>query len=55
MRADVLDVLCLLLEHGADVDAEGKDGKTPLRLSLERGNDKVTQLLLEYSNKPMSE
>ena len=54
MRADSLDVLRLLLEHGADLDAEDKDGKTPLQLSLDRGHDEVTQFLSGYSSKPMS-
>ena len=53
-RTDLLDVLRLLLEHGADLDAMDDDGKTPLQLSLESGHDEVTQLLSEYTDKPMS-
>ena len=41
-----LDVLPILLEHGADIHAEDQDGKTPLQVSLERGHDEVTRLLL---------
>ena len=53
-RADLLDVLRLLLEHGADLDAKDMYGETPLQSSLEYGNDEVTRLLSEYSNKSMS-
>jgi hypothetical protein len=48
---DRLDVYRILVEHGADVDAEGGDGKTPLQLSLERGYEEVTQLLSGYSRR----
>ena len=54
MREDLLDALRVLLEHGADFNAEDKDGKTPLQLSLEAGHEEVTQLLSLYSSKPMS-
>ena len=48
---DLLDVFCHLLEHGADLDAEDKDGKTPLQLSRDRGYREVTELLLGYSKR----
>ena len=46
-------LLRVLLEHGVDLDAKDKDGKTPLQLSLERGNEEVTQLLSRYSGGSM--
>jgi ankyrin repeat protein len=36
----------LLLEHGADVNAKNKSGKTPLNLASQR--PKVAQLLAEH-------
>ena len=46
---DWLDILRILLEHGADLDAEDKDGKTALQRSSEDGYEEVTQLLSGYS------
>ena len=54
MRTDLLDILRILLENDADLDAEDKDGKTPLQVSLEGGYREVTQLLSQYSSKSMS-
>jgi ankyrin repeat protein len=48
-RPDLLDVLRILLEYGPDLDAEDKDGKTSLQLSLDRDHHEVTRLLSEYS------
>jgi len=42
------DVVKLLLECGANVDAQVEDGKTVLQLAIEKGNEKVVNLLLEY-------
>ena len=40
-------VVKLLLEYGANVNAEDKDGKTVLHFVVQIGQDKVIQLLLE--------
>ena len=44
-------ILPILLEHGADLDAEDKDGKTAIQRSSEDGYDEVTLLLFGYSSK----
>ncbi|KAI0280041.1 ankyrin repeat-containing domain protein [Russula aff. rugulosa BPL654] len=36
-----LEVVRLLLEHGADVEAKGTDGKTALQVAADRGHDEV--------------
>ncbi|KAF7344146.1 Ankyrin [Mycena venus] len=36
------------LEHGAHVDAVGPDGHTALHLALNRGNEKMSRLLIEH-------
>ena len=41
------NVVQLLLEWGANVDAQYKDGKTVLHFAVEKGHEKVLQLLLE--------
>jgi ankyrin repeat protein len=40
-------VVQLLLECGANIDAQGKDGKTVLHFAVEKGNKKVVMLILE--------
>ena len=42
------DVACLLLEHGAEVDAEDKRGRTSYQVALGNGRDEVVQLLLAH-------
>ncbi len=42
------EVVQLLLENGADVDAANKKGSTPLMLASERGRVDVVRLLLQY-------
>ncbi len=41
------DVVRVLLEHGADVDAKDDQGRTPLQLALEEGQDAIARLLSE--------
>ena len=50
-RSDALDILRILLEYGADVDAEHEDGLTPLQVSLQKGHEEITQLLLGHSKR----
>ena len=38
----------MLIEHGADVSAQSKDGETPLHLASDRGLVDVTHLLIEH-------
>jgi ankyrin repeat protein len=41
----------LLLEHGADVEAMGTDGKTALQVAADRGHDEVVKFLREHGAK----
>ena len=43
-----LDLVCLLLEREAEVDAEDVDGKKSYQIALGRGHDEVIQLLLSH-------
>jgi len=45
-----LEVARVLLEYGADVQAEDKDGKTPVQI-VARNRDEMRQLLLEHDAK----
>ena len=47
-RFGAVEVARILLEHGADVEAEDDKGRTPLRSA---GRDDMRKLLLEYSTK----
>ena len=38
----------LLLKHGAIIDAEDNQGKTPLQLALEHGRDHIATCLKEH-------
>ena len=42
-----LDILRILIEHGADIHAEAEELRTPLKPSLEIGDDEVSQLVQE--------
>jgi ankyrin repeat protein len=43
-----VEVVRLLLEHGANVGAEDNIGRTPFLMASVAGEDKTMQLLLEY-------
>ena len=42
------DVARLLLEHGADITAQTKDGETPVHVAMQRESDVLALLLLEH-------
>ena len=42
-----IDVTKFLVEHGANVKATNKKGKTPLDIASERGHEDVAQYLKE--------
>lgn len=42
-----LDIVRLLLDHGAPIDARADDGSTPISLAARRGNRRVVQELLK--------
>jgi len=46
-----LDVVKLLLEHGADPNVKDNAGNTPLHNAARRGRLDVVKLLLEYRNR----
>ena len=43
----VLNLVTLLLDRGADVNVRNRKGKTPLRLAIESGNRELVQLFLQ--------
>ncbi len=43
-----LEVAHKLVEHGADVSAQNKDGQTSLHLALQAGRPDVTRMLIEH-------
>jgi Ankyrin repeats (many copies) len=47
-----IEVVRVLLGHGADVDAEDKQGRTPFTLAKERRHDEVMKLLSEHGTRP---
>jgi len=46
-----LEVVRLLLEQGADVEAKDEDGKTALQQAGDRGHDEIVKLLREHGAK----
>jgi ankyrin repeat protein len=46
-----LEVVRLLLEHGADVEAKDNDGETALQVAAYKGHDEVVELLREHGAK----
>ncbi|KAJ6003848.1 hypothetical protein N7540_013130 [Penicillium herquei] len=38
----------MILEHGADVNAQGGEDETALQAASSRGHDKIVQMLLEH-------
>jgi ankyrin repeat protein len=48
-----LNIVALLLKHGADVDGADNDGWTPLRLAIDTANDmQLVRLLLQHGARP---
>ncbi len=47
----MLEVVCLLLGHGADVEVKDKYGETALQVAAEEEHDEVVKLLREYGAK----
>lgn len=47
-RAGNVEVVKLLLDYGADVDAKDQDGFTPLMAAVHGGHPSVVKLLLEH-------
>jgi ankyrin repeat protein len=45
---DRVDIMQVLLDHGAIIDAEDNNGRTPLQLALEEGGDDVATWLKEH-------
>jgi Ankyrin repeats (3 copies) len=43
-----IDIMQVMLDHGAIIDAEDDNGKTPLQLALERGRDDIATWLKEH-------
>ncbi len=41
-----LKAACILLAHGAEVDVEDEEGRTPSQVALAYGEDKLVQLVL---------
>lgn len=46
------DVLCLLIERGADVNVRNTDGRLPLHDCFELGRDHLVQILLDAGARP---
>lgn len=44
-----MDSVCLLLQHGADVEAETKDNYTAADIAAKEGQEEVVAVLLERS------
>ena len=47
-RRDQADITQLLLDHGAIIDAENHEGRTPLQLALKNGYDDIVTCLKEH-------
>ena len=45
---DRVDIMRVLLDHGAIIDAEDNKGRTPLQLALENGRDDIATWLKEH-------
>lgn len=43
-----IDAIDLLVEHGADLDAQNADGQTPLMLAAKTGDEELIDVLLDY-------
>ena len=51
-RADALDVLTMLLEHGADADVRGINDWTPLHMAVSVGSAAAVRVLLAHGADP---
>ncbi len=51
MEFNRVDVVRVLLEHGANVGAKDWQGRTPLQIASERGYDEIMKLLSEHGAK----
>ena len=49
--SDRAEVVCVLLEHGANVGAEDSKGKSPFQIASEKGYDEIMKLLSEHGAK----
>jgi ankyrin repeat protein len=43
-----LEIVRLLLEHGADVQIRASNHKAPFKVATDEGHTQIAQLLLEY-------
>jgi cytohesin len=48
IKVEEVEVIQLLLEHGANIHMQNKKGETPFQVAAARGKQKVIQLLSEY-------
>ena len=51
-RTGHLDIARVLLEHGATVHYQGKEGKTPLHIAARNGAIHILNLLLDFDDQP---
>ena len=49
MAADKLEIVRILLQHNADVDARDKEGETPLHVACELGRLEIVRELLKHN------
>ncbi|KAK3393545.1 ankyrin repeat-containing domain protein [Podospora didyma] len=47
-KRGLIDIISLLLRHGADVNVMDQDGKTPLRWAIKNNNIQVAELLIQH-------
>jgi ankyrin repeat protein len=50
-KAIWLEVVCLLLKHGADVEAKDDEGRTAFYFASSRGLHDIAKLLSEHGTK----
>ena len=42
------EIVRLLLDHGANTEAEDKSGRTPLQMASGDGKDEIVRMLMEH-------